>query len=131
VMRRIVDGAIPVCAAIAAIPTALGLMPLPPSMLAFTGMAIARTWMATLAVSFTLISVGVAISKQRLDAAFWLEAIPFSYVGTIFALHVVALFAVNGTSAWANGWWELGIVCYCYARFSELFLALRRSRRRQ
>jgi hypothetical protein len=96
VMRRIVDGAIPVCAAIAAIPTALGLMPLPPSMLAFTGMAIARTWMATLAVSFTLISVGVAISKQRLDAAFWLEAIPFSYVGTIFALHVVALFAVNG-----------------------------------
>lgn len=127
-MRRIVDGALPVCAAIAGWPATLGVLPLPPSMLLFVGPAIARAWMATMAISFTAITVGVVVSKHRPDLAFKLEAIPFSFVGMIFGLHVVALFAVNGLTAWATGWWEMGIIAYFYARCAELWITLRRIR---
>jgi hypothetical protein len=129
-MRRIVDGAIPVCAAVGTWPSALGLITLPPALVTFLGPSLAWAWALTIAVSFTSITVGVAISKQHPGAAFFLEAIPFSYVGSVFALHAAALFATNGIGrAWAVAWWEIGIVAYFFARDVELLITLRRLRR--
>lgn len=130
-MRRTIDGVIPLAATIAAWPTALGLIPMPPSVVAYIGAPVAQLWMATLAVSFTSVVAGVVVSKRHPNAAFGLEAVPYSYVGALFFIHVIALATANGISAWANCWWELGLVAYFYSRCVELWIALHKARRKE
>lgn len=128
-MKRIIDGALPGCAAIATVPLAAHLIPLPPSMVAFVGDPIAWAWAVTMALSFTSITIGVAVSKQHPKHAFALQAIPLSYIGVVFLVHVVALFAINGWTAWAAGWWEIGLIIYFFARTVEVWKALQTAKR--
>lgn len=128
-MRRIVDITIPACAAIAAWPPVLHITPLPTAMVAYVGVTAAWVWSLALGIGFTSITIGVVISKQHPAAAFTLEAIPYSAIGAVFALHVVALFASIGIRAWTAGWWEVGIAAYCFARAAEMWLALRTVRK--
>jgi hypothetical protein len=85
-------------------------------------------WLLALSIGFTTITAGVVVSKQHPAAAFTLEAVPFSFIGTLFAVQVVASFHTTGSSAWAVAWWEVGIALYCYARAFELWRALRAAR---
>lgn len=127
-IRRSVDICIPAAAAVGTWGPALHLVPMPPSMNQYAGSLATYIWLATLALSFTAISVGVVLSKRNPAAAFRLEAIPFSYVGLIFCIHVIALFYVNGLAAWSAGWWEIGIVGYCVFRGIELYDSLTKAR---
>lgn len=128
-MRRAIDLAIPACAAIGCWPYALRIFPLPPSIGALLGESWGWVWAATVALSFTLISVGVIISKRNPASAFWLAAIPFSYIGAIFGIIVVALFTLGPISrVWSTALFDLGIALYCFGRDWELFTALQRSK---
>jgi len=128
-MKRVIDGAIPACAAVGTLPIALRLVPVPPSLTPFLGFWAAWAWCLTMTISLSSIVVGVAISKRHPRRAFGFEAVPLSYVGIIFLIHVVALFARNGLDAWATGWWEIGFIVYFFGRAFEVWRALQIAKR--
>jgi hypothetical protein len=124
-MKRTIDGAIPGCAAIGTLPIVVTAIPLPPSLVEFAGYWVAWWWCLAIGLSFTSITIGVVISKHHPRQAFPLQAIPLSFVGIIFAIHAVGLFWANGWTAWASGWWEIGLIIYFFARAYEVWKALR------
>lgn len=129
-MRRIVDGVLPVCAAIALWPLALRIFPIPESLANLVGEDVAWIWCLSMALSFTSITVGVIISTTRPATAFWLQVIPLSYAGIWFTVFIVGIVLAFGlVRTWQNVWWELGIAGYFFARSMELFNALREAKR--